>query len=263
MSIVVLDFDETVTTADTIGMISAVPYSKGTACHPWTHYTTIYSDAYREFTRTAPEPISFTDEIHYQSRLRAVEMASVAELNSTRLFKGLTAADLSAVGREVPIRGAAVAFLRACKIAGLTTAILSVNWTSLHMRSALEAHGCEVDRYYVNELEMEGGKTTGRWSGRDIRTGNDKLEVIRELKAEFDRVVYVGDSRTDLLALAEADLGMVVPGSKLLENIPQWAKQLGVATRLWEEVEKGEIERKDKIEKEEGEGERTKENIDE
>ena len=91
---------------------------------------------------------------------------------------------------------------------GYRTAILSGGFTYF-ARNLQRQLG--IDYVYANELEIVGGKVTGRVSGT-IVDGARKAELLLEIaKKEYishEQVIAVGDGANDLPMLSEAGLGV-------------------------------------------------------
>ena len=69
----------------------------------------------------------------------------------------------------------------------------------------------------ANEIAFPDGRIEGprELGGEPLVSAGDKLRAMRSLRAgtrERARVVYFGDSTTDLACLLEADLGVVMAG---------------------------------------------------
>lgn len=226
--IVVSDWDETLTTKDTISLLSKLPYMLGgNDFPPWKHFVNIYLSALNDYTKSQRGgQLSRDLQIAYQKGLLAVEHTSIDAIEKHRLFKGLTSNQLRGVAKDITLRPGAAEFLKSCSG---PIAILSINWSLLPIRETLTQQGISMDHFFVNELEVENGLTTGLWDRtKEFRTGFDKLLCIQELKKKYEKVVYIGDSSTDLLALKEADIGIIIEGSSLLkEEIP------GLFVRDW------------------------------
>ena len=114
---------------------------------------------------------------------------------------------------------------------GWEVGVVSVNWSGGFIRGVV-GEGCGglglgkgMGRVVANGVV--GGVVEGPGElGREVLvTAGDKMRamgLLREGKGEGERVVYFGDSPTDLACLLEADLGVVIAddgGSKLLKTL--------------------------------------------
>lgn len=253
---IVLDFDDTITDTDTIKYLSEIPYHRTPGlAPPFSHFTATYLTAYEKFKANVGAPSSFEEEIKYQQQLKPVEMSSIAELESHKLFKGITKQDILKQSHKVPIKPGFVSFLSLCTAKNIPIRILSVNWSKTLILAVLHAtnvaHHIRDRDIFVNDLQFENGKCTGVFDSKSsIRTGYDKLEVIKTLKhpdsSPPSKLIYIGDSRTDLLPLLASDVGIVMKSGSL--NVPwvqektfDWRRGLfsmdrGVYRADWEEI---------------------------
>ncbi|KAK3903243.1 hypothetical protein C8A05DRAFT_14785 [Staphylotrichum tortipilum] len=118
---------------------------------------------------------------------------------------------------------------------GWEVAVVSVNWSGEFIRGVVEA-GCGQDEgekevietLVSNSIAWPGGYVRGpRELGTEpLVTAGDKLRAMQSLTTarlgEGDKVVYFGDSTTDLACLVAADLGVVMADdaeSKLLKTL--------------------------------------------
>lgn len=125
------------------------------------------------------------------------------------LLAGLDARVLARVYSErLQLSPGARPLLEACQAAGLRTAILSGGFTYFTERLRIELG---FDFATSNELEIAGGKLTGRVVG-DIVDAEAKarhlVRLTRTLGLDRDQVIAVGDGANDLRMLAEAGLSV-------------------------------------------------------
>ena len=125
------------------------------------------------------------------------------------LMAGLDARVLARVfGERLLLSPGARELLDACQRAGLRTAILSGGFTYFTERLRIELG---FDFATSNELEISGGKLTGRVVG-DIIDANAKAQHLARLRDELglrkEQVIAVGDGANDLQMMAEAGLSV-------------------------------------------------------
>ncbi|KAL2159322.1 hypothetical protein VTH06DRAFT_2757 [Thermothelomyces fergusii] len=115
---------------------------------------------------------------------------------------------------------------------GWDLAVVSVNWSREFIRGVVEA-ACargagagRIGRVVANGIGFPGGTVEGpeELGGEPLLTAGDKLRAMEALRQRRpdERVVYFGDSTTDLACLTEADLGVVMAddaASKLLDTL--------------------------------------------
>jgi phosphoserine phosphatase len=121
------------------------------------------------------------------------------------VLAGLDARVLARVfGERLLLSPGARELLEAAQNAGLRTAILSGGFTYFTERLRIELG---FDFATSNELEISGGKLTGRVIG-DIIDANAKAHHLARLRDELglkrEQVIAVGDGANDLMMMAEA-----------------------------------------------------------
>ena len=161
-------------------------------------------DELADFTGKKAEVSAVTEaamrgEIDYRESLR----------RRLALMAGLDARVLARVfGERLLLSPGARELLDACQRAGLRTAILSGGFTYFTERLRIELG---FDFATSNELEISGGKLTGRVVG-DIIDANAKAQHLARLRDELglrkEQVIAVGDGANDLLMMAEAGLSV-------------------------------------------------------
>lgn len=226
---IIIDFDETITDTDTIKYISELPYVKNPQLLPkFSHFTSVYLNAYDSF-KASHENTSITsinDEIAYQNQLKAVELTSINELEHHRIFKGITESDILNQSKKVPVKPGFKSFFNACAKRQIPIKILSINWSSILIKGVLASLGCSEDHYevVVNDLCFENGSCTGTFDPSiSVRTGYDKWNILQQLKTKLtpgSPLIYIGDSRTDLLSILDSDIGIIIEGGSLLKKLP-------------------------------------------
>ncbi len=125
------------------------------------------------------------------------------------LMAGLDARVLARVfGERLLLSEGARELLEACQNAGLRTAILSGGFTYFTERLRIELG---FDFATSNELEISGGKLTGRVVG-DIVDAAAKAHHLARLRDELglrkDQVIACGDGANDLMMMAEAGVSV-------------------------------------------------------
>jgi phosphoserine phosphatase len=139
------------------------------------------------------------------------------------LLTGLDARVLARVyGERLLFSPGARELLEAAQTAGLRTAILSGGFTYFTERLRIELG---FDFATSNELEIAGGKLTGRVIG-DIIDAQAKARHLVRLKEELDlsreQVIVVGDGANDLPMMAEAGLSVAYhakPSTRAKANV--------------------------------------------
>jgi phosphoserine phosphatase len=124
------------------------------------------------------------------------------------LLKGLDISVMEDIAVNLPITEGVDRMMTILKRVGYKTAILSGGFTYFgnYLKSRFG-----FDYVYANELEVEDGKLTGRYTG-EIVDGKRKAELLR-LLCQFENIdiqqsVAVGDGANDLPMLNIAGLGI-------------------------------------------------------
>lgn len=125
------------------------------------------------------------------------------------VLAGLDARVLARVfGERLLLSPGARELIEAVQNAGLRTALLSGGFTYFTERLRIELG---LDFATSNELEIQGGKLTGRVIGEIVDAGVKARHLARltqELGLRKEQVIAVGDGANDLLMMAEAGLSV-------------------------------------------------------
>lgn len=124
------------------------------------------------------------------------------------LLKGLDVSVMREIAENLPYTEGLERLMSILKRVGFKTAILSGGFTYFG-NYLKEKFG--FDYMYANELEVENGKLTGRYTG-DIVDGKRKAELLRLIsqveKIDIRQTVAVGDGANDLPMIGIAGLGI-------------------------------------------------------
>jgi phosphoserine phosphatase len=124
------------------------------------------------------------------------------------LLAGLDVAVLDKLAADLPLTDGAETLVRVLKRLGYKIAVISGGFS--RAAEALKRR-LGVDYAYSNNLEVQGGKLTGRVVG-PIVNGQRKAELLETIaQAEgvlLDQVIAVGDGANDALMLERAGLGI-------------------------------------------------------
>ncbi|MEM6259469.1 MAG: phosphoserine phosphatase SerB [Planctomycetota bacterium] len=128
--------------------------------------------------------------------------------NRVALLKGLDVHVLESVYERIELMPGATALFDALQAKGVKTAILSGGFVFFAERFA-DRLGADV--YHCNDLEVVGGKLTGKTQGRivDAQAKADHLiELAEQWGIPLEQTASVGDGANDLKAMAVAGLGI-------------------------------------------------------
>lgn len=230
--LIVTDWDETITQHDTIALVAEAGYlAKPKFTPKFPYFSQVYMDAYEKYSREFGLPrTDLETEFQFQTGLRAVELASINEMERLQLFKDVPVELFQQQAQKVVLRPGFLDFLHRGLTNEVPVVILSINWSKIFIEAALAHNGVDPSKVMVlvNDLEVELGQTTGRFgaitdrfvTGVGVRTGPDKLAVVRRLADKYGRdIMYVGDSSTDLLSLLEVPFGVVMEGGSVVSAL--------------------------------------------
>ena len=133
------------------------------------------------------------------------------------LLKGLDESVLEGIAQNLPLTEGAEKLIATLKKLGYKTAILSGGFDYFG-RCLQQRLG--IDYVYANQLELSGGKLTGRVSG-PIVNGERKAELLAMIAEREgiarDQVIAVGDGANDLPMLNAAGLGIAFRAKPLVK----------------------------------------------
>ncbi|KAH6854621.1 hypothetical protein B0I37DRAFT_422258 [Chaetomium sp. MPI-CAGE-AT-0009] len=240
--------------------IHASPLSPPSEKERKTTLTTLWSDIVRDYLAAhaahraayrppAAERTTLAAELDFLESVAPVERASVARVGGAGFFAGLDGGVLEGIGRRAVELGrgegeggdgdVGVRVRRGLGELlgrygggggdggkGWDVAVVSVNWSGAFIKGVVEAGSGNggIKRVVSNEIGFPDGVIEGpRELGKEpLVTAGDKLRAMESLKSGLaeEKVVYFGDSATDLACLMEADLGVIMADdgeSKLLK----------------------------------------------
>lgn len=145
------------------------------------------------------------------------------------LLQGLDASVLDAISARLKLTEGAELLISNLRRLGYKTAILSGGF-DFFARRIQEQLG--IDYVYANQLEIEGGKVTGRVTG-EVVDGQRKAQLLRDIAARenisLEQVIAVGDGANDLPMLSIAGLGIAFRAKPLVKaNAKQSISKLGL-----------------------------------
>ena len=250
---VVVDFDGTCTTADSTGLLPHIAEAHALAAPEsrtsvFARFEAQYVSGIAELMRgadgaaTAPDVAglrAFVDE------LDAFSLEVARQLGETGCLSGIddnrvasTLQEFAREGRAPTLRPGCAEALSALNGAGCRLGVLSVGWcpplidaTLAPPLAACGAGTVRLDALWCNALSTD-GRVIQRVSGGEAK--RSRIASLRASAAEHarpgaaERIVYVGDSPTDLPALIEADVGILIGSSR---SARQLLRHFGVPVR--------------------------------
>lgn len=145
------------------------------------------------------------------------------------LLKGLDVSVMKEIAESLPITEGVERLMYVLKRYGYKIAILSGGFTYFG-NYLKQKYG--IDYVYANELEVENGKLTGRYTG-EIVDGRRKAELLKLIaqveNVDIAQTIAVGDGANDLPMLAEAGLGIAFHAKpKVVANAKQSINTIGL-----------------------------------
>ena len=155
--------------------------------------------------------------VDFLKSFEELETASIQRVIAKGFLEGITREELRAVGRNVVKKPGVDRVLSAMRLEGVAVEILSANWSEALIQGATEGL---YDQITTNSLMYDvEGRSTG-----DIHlhvvSARDKLRKFRSRKKNPPnpdeigdggvKTLYIGDSISDLLAILDADLGVLI-----------------------------------------------------
>lgn len=230
--LVIADWDETITTKDTIALLAEAAYNaKPSYKPPFLHFVDVYMQASCAYKRKYAHPrTTVAEERQYQLGLHPVEMSSINEIVAKELFKGVHKSHFDAIAKKVELRDNFLQFLEYCHCSQIPVIVLSINWCRYFIEQVFRRYGFESGKLLqvvCNDFEYKNDICTGHFDGKfSVRTGLDKVEYLRKVNHQ-KKIIYIGDSSTDLFPLLESDVGVIIEGG----SVKPLAENLGITVK--------------------------------
>ncbi|KAK4458597.1 HAD-like domain-containing protein [Cladorrhinum samala] len=275
-NIILLDFDGTITSHDTINIIASLATARNPRAGPiWddivTKYVADHADHLSSYKPEACDRTTLTQELEYLASLGSVEQKSVERVAGLGVFAAIPGEEFRAFGEKIVDRGESETGAKGGGVAvhgdedgeaeaaekvklrrglhgfldwagkrGWEFGVVSVNWSREFIEGVLLDREEELGggrRIKANSINWPAGRVEGYEQDKKVlMTVEDKVRAMRDLVVEIKgeggqeeegernkgKVVYFGDSTTDIGCLIEADLGVVMAdedGSKLLKTL--------------------------------------------
>ena len=125
------------------------------------------------------------------------------------LFRGTRTAMLEYVLATAALDRDFAAFYRLCRQNGIDVKIVS-DGLDFYIEALLVKHGLAQMEYFANRAVFEGdGRVSFEFPGvsEDCgRCGNCKRAILNRCRPAYDRIIYIGDSYSDVCPAKDADL---------------------------------------------------------
>ncbi len=209
------DFDETITIEDTIQALVAAATRHRAAdelptIEEWKRtvewYRGRYSHRCNKWLNGAPEHLQ-GNLLDFLSEIETLEMRSIDKVMKKGFLAGLRRDQLRKAGSQVPKQHGAEACFSEMRSAGVTVEILSANWSQTFVEEAVKGL---CDAVVTNRLLFdEGGYSTGDIELRVV-SARHKWNHFKSRRSKSGLTGYIGDSISDLRAMLEADIGILI-----------------------------------------------------
>jgi hypothetical protein len=233
---IILDWDGTVTTHDTLHIVAAIGYQRNQHLNltPWDQivqaYILDYTQHEESYRPARLDRKTIAQESAWLASLIDVEVRSVKRARDAGIFTGVTDNDIY-MGAEHAIRSNKIqlrdGWMDIFAMAGhpgndmanqSLVSIISVNWSGTFVRACLSAALRDsppmqgtVDSIPISSNHLQPDPSGGDSEDPGIRTSADKLDAFQKLRdSGSGPVFYVGDSPTDFDCLVAADVGFCV-----------------------------------------------------
>ncbi|KAA8909093.1 HAD-like domain-containing protein, partial [Sphaerosporella brunnea] len=215
-----LDFDGTIATSEAFENLIITAYQSLPADHTvpsWEALNGLYKAEFLSVTSRFPVPVTVEEELDLQGQpdLATLERAAYLRTKASGLFNTASEALLAKEAAGVELRPGFWEFVKEADRRGLRVSIISRNWSVRWIRLVLRATGGEYAEkifIYCPELLPDG---IIRANPRDrpvaVFSGDDKRELMKELKGSSKDVVFIGDSNSDIspVLLSPTTVGVV------------------------------------------------------
>jgi thiamine phosphate phosphatase / amino-HMP aminohydrolase len=254
----VLDWDSTLTTKDTLSVFASLCYEARSSKHsdpkPWSCIVDSYIQDYKEhkekYVPRSDQRKTIEEESAWLASLVHIERRSYMRFKAENTFFNLNHGELQfGVSKALKdgcliMRPAWNNLLSLCEQAKINNdqfsiAILSVNWSAIFIRQCLQEAAIlssfadqnvllqAVDSLpiYANELiQFRVGRGTVASPVEGIHTSTGKAHTLGKIRRNSAIMIYAGDSATDFDCLLAADIGICIrdvgiPSSSQIELI--------------------------------------------
>lgn len=243
----ILDFDGTITKKDTISTLFQFGIAHSGLNDAYediiARYKEDYSSHLSAYKPTATERKALALEIAYSRSLKAVEHNSFARVGSSGIFRGLHRRDWhenggqAVEGKVVGIKPGFREFVTSARRRNAEVEVVSVNFSSDFIAGVLEKSApntsgppCEVTANWLDERGIIFGPEGEE--GEVMTTSGAKLHamngVLGKVGLEKRRVVYIGDSGTDIECLTREGVLGVVMVEKGESDLMETLKRVGI-----------------------------------
>ncbi len=227
LGMLAVDFDETITLRDTIYRLpelAADHLPQGDREAMLLHWKDAAEEYYADWRRTlsrALESVEPTSDprdalARFAAAFDGLERTSLDAVEASGLLRGIPRSALRHAGGDIDQWDGALDVLRDAAERGAELHVVAANWSA----ELIEAAVGSVDPV-IHSSDLVFGADDRSTGGlvRRMVSALDKRACLRRLRARDGWTVYIGDSVTDLLALLEADVGILIGGNRQAQQV--------------------------------------------
>ena len=159
---------------------------------------------------------------NFLKEIQAIDTVAADELIKSYILRGITAAGIRDFAEKVELMPDLLNVLKTLKVLNLTFHVVSLNFSKKLILGALNQAGTLPLDVHSNELEFKNGICTGNMDKKFLSAFDKEvllMKIVQNADKDSGVSIYIGDSFTDLLALLEADIGLVIGDSNTLHNV--------------------------------------------
>lgn len=235
IKVLAFDFDKTCTKKAILDIYkaredykNADEYKAKVLNEEWERIEKFYSDVMEKILRNLKEPKPMQprfDEDGLRRFLKEVQVAdSLAfdEVVNSNIFKGVTSAGIKDFADKVELMPGLLNVLQSLKILNLPFHVISLNFSEKLVMNVLNRGGSLPLTLHTNRLVFKNEVCTGNIDKRFVSAFDKEIElreIIQSANEKCGVTIYIGDSYTDLLALLEVDIGIIIGDSKSIIKV--------------------------------------------
>ncbi|KAL9552001.1 hypothetical protein MBANPS3_003997 [Mucor bainieri] len=220
LPLILIDFDQTITTKDTIGPLGKFGVSYTHNPKPWSYFVDSYLEEYRQHRDHLPDlpKGDFKAFVEQLDSYQPIERASQVRVSQHKVFEGLARHTLTQHASTLRADYLQPGVIRTLQAHRNQVRIVSLNWSKDWIQGFLQELDMPKHHIFSNDLEFDAGsgKCTGNILPAILTTG-DKQRVINTFRQQH-KTIYIGDSLGDIEALVEADVGIIIGNDPSLLN---------------------------------------------
>ncbi|AOA61435.1 hypothetical protein PP7435_CHR1-0436 [Komagataella phaffii CBS 7435] len=242
LSLVLSDWDGTITKEDTIPLVFEALRLDKPEGYPWDfkYFQKLYMDRFKKLFEVHLPNHEFKHrdtmekEIEFQKYFgEFVEMKTKIDVIKLNCFHGVHVNSFNKQVENLVIHEGFPEVLQKLRDRNIGFGVISVNWTQKIIEAYLRSIGFDPVPNEImmigNDFEFdEDGYCLGTLRDDGITTGYDKMVKVVEIKSRLNggKVLYVGDSSVDCLAMLKADKGVVIRGGSASEALRKLGQEV-------------------------------------